>query len=228
MDLKTINNNGVTCIMDDAEASAGWGWGWFYGLPVSGTPEAEHLQVKASADDATESSTGLMSINLTTSSVTVEGGWYAVRFQDVRIPPRAKVVTAKMRLYAGNTAADDAQFDIYGELAANAAAFSATDFDISSRSRSTASVNWSAVDAAGAAASWVTLPDLSPVLQEIFNQSAWASGNALALIFDALTGVSFTFRHWDFDPTWGTRLEIEWRSLGLPPFRKQTNYLWRR
>jgi hypothetical protein len=72
---------------------------------------------------------------------------------------------------------------IQGQLIANAPAFTTTARDISSRTvRTQAQVKW-------AVENWTTVgqksqtPDLAPILQEIVDQAAWFSGNALVLIF---------------------------------------------
>ena len=72
---------------------------------------------------------------------------------------------------------------IEGQLIANGPVFTSTAKDISNRTtRTKAQVKW-AVD------NWTTVgqksqtPDLSAIIQELVNQSSWASGNAVVLIF---------------------------------------------
>jgi hypothetical protein len=72
---------------------------------------------------------------------------------------------------------------IEGQLIVNAPVFSSTAKDISNRTtRTKAQVKW-AVD------NWTTVgqksqtPDLAAIIQELVNQSSWASGNAIVLIF---------------------------------------------
>jgi hypothetical protein len=69
------------------------------------------------------------------------------------------------------------------EAADNAAPFTTSAFNLSTRPRTSASVNWSvpAWTVFGAAGADQRTPDLSSVLQEVVNRAGWASGNAVVL-----------------------------------------------
>jgi hypothetical protein len=81
---------------------------------------------------------------------------------------------------------------IQGQLIANAPAFLSTAYNISSRTtRTKAQVKWPVENwvAPGGQTGHVSslglksrTPDLSPIIQELVNQSGWASGNAIVLI----------------------------------------------
>jgi hypothetical protein len=71
---------------------------------------------------------------------------------------------------------------IDGQLSPNAPPLATTAKDLTGRTRTTAKVSW-------AVPNWTTVgaksqtPDLSAILNEIFSQTGWASGNAIVLIF---------------------------------------------
>ena len=154
------------------------------------------VAVAASADDANEVvSSGIVSISGTTIALQNDriGGF---RFDGVEIPQGATIArawiqfTSAITIAGGGTAA--AVVDIYGEDADDAAAFTTGAANISSRTQTTATVEWSLPESSGASA-WTIgyrginqrTPDLATIVQEIVNRAGWAPGNAMA----------FTLRH---------------------------------
>ncbi len=107
----------------------------------------------------------------------VAGTTVGLRFSDVRIPPEAEVTGAfiAFRATAGTAAVT---LELRGEAADNAAAFTATSRNISTRGKTTALSTWQP-------ASWTAglstrTPDLTSVVQEVVSRGGWRSGNALA------------------------------------------------
>jgi hypothetical protein len=149
------------------------------------------VAVAASADDAEEVvSSGIVSISGT--SIALQDDRIAgFRFDGVEIPQGATIASAWIQftsastIVSGGTAA--AVVDIYGENADDAAAFTTGAADISSRTQTTASVEWSFPQSSGASA-WTIgyrganqrTPDLATIVQEIVDRAGWASGNAMA------------------------------------------------
>jgi len=72
---------------------------------------------------------------------------------------------------------------IYGEAADNAGTYNASNYNISSRPYTTASVTWSSIMAWYAGRIYKT-PELKTVVGEILARSGWASGNAMAFKFN--------------------------------------------
>ncbi len=106
-----------------------------------------------------------------------------VRFPGLAIPPGATIVNAFVQFQVDEAASGATALTIEGEATDDAATFSASSGNISTRSRTTAAVGW-------APAPWSTVgeagldqrtPNLAAVIQEIIG-GGWASGNALALI----------------------------------------------
>lgn len=138
----------------------------------------------ASADDAQESSAGTMNLTNTVqnSALDATGEWAGVRFRSVTIPKGAVITSAFLQLVpdAGAGVGDDPDVTIYGQAADNAGAFTSSTNDISSRSRTTASVNWAATGLGQDA--YVNSADISTIIQEIVDRSGWAAGNALVIL----------------------------------------------
>jgi hypothetical protein len=159
--------------------------------------------VAANSDDAEEAGAGfsgtayLGQMYLNSSDIELvedrdTGGGYStgtqtvgLRFTAMAIPPGATITDAYLtfRAIAADapmTNAEPTSLTIRAQLIANAPTFSSTDFDISNRALGAASASW-------APTSWTTgldynSPSLVSVIQEIVNQGAWASGNAIAII----------------------------------------------
>jgi hypothetical protein len=73
---------------------------------------------------------------------------------------------------------------IQGEDSDNAATFTSSRENISSRTRTTAAVSWSPVPwtTVGEAGPDQRTSDIAVVIQEIVNRSGWSSGNSLVII----------------------------------------------
>ena len=89
---------------------------------------------------------------------------------------------------------------VQGQMAPNAAPFGSEAFDISSRNKTTAFVDWQPSDWNVQGVVKYTA-DLSPIVSEIVNQPAWVSGNAIVI----------TFSHQD---GFGTRTAISYDLYG--------------
>ncbi len=149
------------------------------------------VAVAASADDASEVvSSGIVSIS--DPSIDLQDDRIAgFRFDGVEIPQGAKIASAWVQftsaifIVGGGTEA--AVVDIQGEDADDAAAFTTGAADISRRTRTTATVEWSLPESSGASA-WTIgcrgpnqrTPDLATIVQKIVDRAGWASGNAMA------------------------------------------------
>jgi hypothetical protein len=149
--------------------------------------------IAASADDAQQATT-TVAITGVTIIVDGAGNWLGFRFQNVTIPQGSAINAATMSVYVQSGATDDPDVDIYCEAADNAATFAATANNISNRARTTAKTNWTAANIGTA---WRTTPDFAAVVQEVTDRAGWASGNALAVIFDGLSASALRVRAYD-------------------------------
>jgi hypothetical protein len=89
---------------------------------------------------------------------------------------------------------------IQAQAAANAQTFTAADNNISSRPRTTASVNWTVPAwTGGSATADSTSPNLNAVVQEIVDQSGWSSGNSIAFIISGDDNPENARAAWSFN-----------------------------
>lgn len=150
------------------------------------TTETINRYVTAGADDA-EENVGTGAVDLASSDLELykDSGveqLVGMRFQNLTIPQGATIDAASVEFTVDETGGDSGlQLRIWGQLATNAAAFATTTGDISGRTKTTAAVDWSPPlwDTVGVKQ---TTPSLVSIIQEIVNQGAWASGNALVIL----------------------------------------------
>jgi len=78
----------------------------------------------------------------------------------------------------------NANLTIRGELTPNATSYASTNFNVSSRLSTNASVNWQPQQwsSIGAAGSAQKTPDISNVINEIISNPSFVSGNAISFI----------------------------------------------
>ena len=173
----------------DHEMSRRW---LFWPAPAAGGGEQTvTVSIAASEDDAAQAvSNGAMTLNSTT--LAIQPAFTAgVRFLNLTIPKNATVVDAFIQFTAGsNNQMIAVTASIFGQAADNAGTFTSTTSDISSRTKTTASVSWvmpSFVTIGDRLAAQKT-PDLKTVVQEIVDRAGWASGNAMVVILANASG----------------------------------------
>jgi uncharacterized repeat protein (TIGR01451 family) len=158
-------------------------------LPVNpSTQSTVEVRVAASTDDAEENNaTGIMSRASSDLELVVDRSsnqLVGMRFNGVNIPPGANITNAFVQFQADEIGSEATSLIIQGQDIDNAPTFTSATGNISSRSRTTASVSWAPVP-------WTTIgeaglaqrtPDITSVVQEIVNRSGWSSGNSLVVI----------------------------------------------
>ena len=114
-----------------------------------------------------------------------------VRFRNITIPQGATITNAFIQFQADETNTGAVDLTIYGHDTANAPVFTLTAYDVSSRTKTTASASWNSIPdwTAGERGTNQKTPDLKSIVQEIVNIGTWASGNSMAFI---VTGSSTT------------------------------------
>ena len=173
----------------DLELAAANGGPWYDAFEVvaacGGATGSVHIPVVASSDDAEERSTdGDVALKGDDLELVEDSALQTVglRFQNVPVPQGAAITGASVEFWADDVQTGAASLVFYGQASDDAAVFSSSAYDISSRSRTAASVSWNDV------APWVAVheayqsSDLTPIIQEIVNRPGWSSGHSLALI----------------------------------------------
>lgn len=186
-------------------------------------------RVAASADDA-EQNLGDNSVSITSNDVelTSDGTTLqqvGMRWNSIGIPQGAQITSAyvefRARAQGGVVGAGSPTVRIRAENANTAAAFTTGASNISSRSMTTASVNWSP-------GTWTNnnlfqTNDISSVIQEVVNRSGWSSGNSLAVIMD--NSASGAFRRadsWDGEAVSAPRLVVQYSCVA--PLKQNRRY----
>ncbi len=134
-----------------------------------------------------------------------------MRFAGLDVPRGATVTRAYVQFTVDEADTGAATLAITGQADDNAAPFTSSNHNLSSRPTTTASVPW--VPApwphVGAAGPDQQTPDLKAVIQEIVNRNGWAAGHALALIVSG-TGER-TAESYNGSPSQAPLLHIEWQ-----------------
>lgn len=159
------------------------------------------IAVNSSTDDAEENaSTGAMSLTSNDLEMPWDGAkrqQMGMRFQNVTIPSGVTITKAYIQFTADRADAGGVvNLTVKGQKATAPVLFSTTSYDISSRARTTANVNWlpSSWTTAGESGASQRTPDLSVILQELIGQAGWASGNPVVLIIEDNSGDNRAFR----------------------------------
>ena len=138
-----------------------------------------------SNDDVEEEQSGNMSMGSSDLEFIDDGGdiqVIGIRFLNVEIARGANIINAYVEFTADDVETNaPANLIIDGELVPDAPAFADINNNVSSRTRTTANVEWQPEHWTAVSQKYQT-SDITAVIQEIINQEGWASGNALVII----------------------------------------------
>ena len=172
------------------------------------------LQVAASLDDSHElegtggqfpTATGVRIYAYPDSTSRRHGGF---RFVSASLPPKGStIIAAYLEVYIDSDY-DNVKADFHFEKASSPNAFTTDDYDITSRSRTTASALW---DATSMGAGWKQSPSLVAPLQEIVDTY---DATALVVLGVPYSDVTRYFRvySYDYDSAYSAKLHIEWEE----------------
>jgi len=176
--LRLTANDGALAAMDSVQITV-------QPAPPPGAGTVER-RIATGVDDAEEAATGKVSLTSTDTELVFDKDNQKVglRFTNMTIPNGATITRAYLQFRADEKQSEATNLIIQGQAADNAAAFTTTTTNVSSRPRTAASISWSppAWNLVGETGAGQRTPDLSPVIQQIVNRSGWGSGNALVLI----------------------------------------------
>jgi hypothetical protein len=101
--------------------------------------------------------------------------------------------------------------DLYADDVDNSAVFAAGSTNISGRTLTTATVDWTATW--GGYGSWNTSPEINTIIQEIINRAGWSSGNYISILGHA-TAQYFNIAFYDNGTTYAAILHIVYTAAG--------------
>lgn len=143
--------------------------------------------IKSNSDDSEEREDGSMYFGSSDLELVDDANNQVVglRFINVDLPRGTKITNAYIQFTVDEVTTGACNLNIYGELSANANPFEDVIFNISSRTRTNNTVQWSPLPWATINESGVVQqsPDLSSIIQEIIDRAEWIAGNSLVLIF---------------------------------------------
>ncbi len=151
------------------------------------------IQVTTNDDDAEQTTSGSMSLNGSIFNVTTSN-WSGARFQAIDIPQGATITSAYLRLTVyGTGTGSSMDIRIHGQDADDTATFSASAYDLTSRTSTTATVDWTGIPNASTNTE-LTSPDIKDIIQEIVNRPGWTQNNSMTLGWIATTSGERRFR----------------------------------
>jgi len=104
-----------------------------------------------------------------------------IRFVNVTIPKGSTISAATIKVKASLTRSGLTNITIKGVAEANPATWASLD-DLKTRTRGSQSVAWDPED--WTENNFYYSPDIANIIQEVIDQAGWASGNALAIVFE--------------------------------------------
>jgi PKD repeat protein len=183
-------------------------------------------RVNTSTDDAEQFATGGM--YLTSSDLELihdaDDQTVGIRWTNLAIPRNATITTAYIQFVAKESQSEATSLTFRAQASDNPPTFTGTDLNVTSRTRTAASMSWSPVPwTVGDAGGNQRTPDFSAVVQEVVNRSGWSSGNALVMI---VNGIGHrTAWAYDGSPTEAPLLHVEY-SLGTSGDLAPVAALW--
>ena len=162
------------------------------------TATTASYQPTSSADDAEEGDDGAGVMDIGSSDLEIvmdheddpsRNQTVGIRFRGVSIPQGAEIQSAFIQFNVDeeDKNADPFNVTITGEANAYPETFSNTLYDISSRTRTSASVEWNDIPmwtVKQAAGEDQRTSDLTPIVQEIVNRTDWYGGNNMVFILE--------------------------------------------
>jgi len=141
-----------------------------------------------------------------------------LRFQDVEIPQGVTITSASIDFTAAAASSGTASFTLRGEDVDDSTSFTTASSNISSRSRTTAAVNWPGVSNWAAAGDLNSTPDLTSIVQEITNRSGWCGGNSLSILLHS-SGANLSSRlakSYDDNASDSPTLKVTYDTVNVP------------
>ena len=155
------------------------------GLETLATPTTVRVSIASAADDAEELKGRAVQLTGSLLDLRAKDGVLqltGLRFQNLQIPPGAKIDNAYLIFKAGDNDTGAVSLEVYGEASDNASTFSAAVNSLSSRAKTSATSVWK--PNSWAVGGTYRAVNLAPIVQEIVSRSGWQRGNALALFVD--------------------------------------------
>lgn len=182
------------------------------------SPTTLDIAVSAPDDDAEENAAfGIMYLDSSDLELAIDGfstDVVGMRFAGVAVPPGSSITDAWVQFQVNETDSGSTSLVVRGEASDDAATFTTSGYDISSRPVTTAFASWSppawtVVDERGPDQ---RTPSIAGVIQEIVDRPGWADGNAIVIIVSG-SGTR-TADAYEADPAGAATLHLEYTPGG--------------
>ena len=171
------------------------------------------VRIAADYDDAEERENQGMYMNSSDLELVYDGSrgrqQVGMRFLNVTIAQGKEIKNAYIRFTADETSSSSVTVTIHGEDIDDAAQFGSSSNNISSRTKTSASVDWTP-DAWSSTGATHDSPDLTTIAQEIINRSSWSSGNDMVFIVTGTGTGKRTAESYDGSSSKAPLLHIEY------------------
>ena len=148
------------------------------------------IPIESGEDDVEEEEDGQMYFNSTDLELVEDGDTQIVglHFKNLPIAQATEITQAYIQFQTDEVSLGVCELEIYGEAAADASSFTTTFFDITNRTQTDTSVNWTPPNwqSVSQAGENERTPNLQPILQELVNQTDWSSGNDINIIIEGM------------------------------------------
>ncbi len=172
----TVNGDGSVTISVSAGAHT-----------IEFVTDTDTISPASSSDDAEE--------NLANGHITLTSGDYemvmdnsvkqaiGIRFPDLAVPQGTKIQNAMIQFTSDRLSSGDTLLVFEGHDTDDAGTFSSSNHNISSRNKTSASVDWDVpIWLTGSRGTAQKTPDLSSIAQEVIDRSGWNNDNAIVFI----------------------------------------------
>lgn len=160
--------------------------------PPTNPPQIVTINKRISSgnDDAEESSSGFMYLTSSDLELVFDSFENAgnqkigLRFRGITVPQGATITNAYVQFQTDETDTGTTNLTIHGQATNDATGFTTSTGNISSRTKTGASVSWSPLSwsSVGEAGARQRTPNLIGIIQEIVNRSGWTSGKSMAIL----------------------------------------------
>jgi len=150
------------------------------------------VRIKSGINDVEESGSGGINVSNSDLELVYDNSSQAVglRFPGIQIPKNAIITNAYIQFKVDETSSGTVSLTINCEASVNASEFTKNSRNVSNRPRTTNKITWSPPSwtKVGEQGGSQRTPNLNSIIQEIVNQSGWASGNSLVMIITGSNG----------------------------------------
>lgn len=178
---------------------------------ISSAQTTLNLQVSSGSDNADQDTGGTVWVN---DDYAVLGGNYCGwRFQNVTIPQGATITNATLELRIYQSGTSSFGTNLVAQDADTTSAFSSSSYNISNRTPTSASVNWSVGSTSFTDGQIITSPDISSVIKEVVDRGGWSSGNSLVIVGQPSSGGKAIYKRAG-NTSYAAKLDITYSTIG--------------